>query len=108
LLIESGKIDTYIKTADEEVASFMGVVYSPKRKVPIYKTKGTQNFQIRKQRPSNEIAVFLTFEHHSNDVLADPFKNAHRAFKVLSLLLGLLHNDRASEENLLRPQAPLS
>ena len=25
LLIESGKIDTYIKTADEEVASFMGV-----------------------------------------------------------------------------------
>lgn len=72
------------------------------------KRKVHKTFKYENSDLQTRSLFFLIFEHHLNDVLADSIKNAHRAFKVLSLLLGLLHNDRASEENLLRPQALLS
>lgn len=64
-----------------EIFSSTLVLYSAKRKVPIYKTKGTQNFQIRKQRHSKRDRCFFLFECLLNSVLDAPFKNHPRGIQ---------------------------
>ena len=48
------------------------LVYSAKRKVPIYKTKGARNFQKQNSDTQNEIAVFFAtnwlFKSHLNSL----------------------------------------